>query len=175
MVSFLTSVMTDFEGTCLFYHFDIFQSKSSSKVEWTGMLNFCLNAAGWRRWMKFCKPAPTWCRWMKLPTACKQKLSSHIFSILLDDFDMWMAGPMMAYRCDVTSVQAAHVACQPTIFCLLLFSAIPCFIYFATSFSPSWQINICSLTQWTITRQLVICLPRLLGRHCHLLGKMLVW
>ena len=36
-----------------------------------------------------------------------------------------MAGPMMAYRCDVTSVLSAQMACQPTNFCLLLLSAIP--------------------------------------------------
>ena len=29
-----------------------------------------------------------------------------------------MAGPMTAYRCDVTSVLAAHAACQPTKFVL---------------------------------------------------------
>ena len=42
---------------------------------------------------------------------------------------MWphicMAGPMAAYRCDVTSVLAAQMPCQPTNFCLLLLSAVP--------------------------------------------------
>ena len=47
---------------------------------------------------------------------------------------MWvhicMAGWMMAYGCDVTSVLAAQMACQPTNFCLLLLSAVPYFTYF---------------------------------------------
>ena len=38
-----------------------------------------------------------------------------------------MAGPMMAYRCDVTSELAAQLAWQPTIICLLLLSPIPYF------------------------------------------------
>ena len=46
---------------------------------------------------------------------------------------MWlhicMAGPMMAYRCDVTSVLAAQMPCWPTNFCLLLLSAVPYFTY----------------------------------------------
>ena len=49
---------------------------------------------------------------------------------------MWphicMAGTMMAYRCDVTSVLAAQMLCRPTNFCLLLLSAIPYFTYFVT-------------------------------------------
>ena len=48
---------------------------------------------------------------------------------------MWLqicnAGPMMAYRCDVTSVLAAQMASQPTNFCLLLPSVVPYFTYFA--------------------------------------------
>ena len=47
---------------------------------------------------------------------------------------MWlhicMAGPMMTYRCDITSILAAQVAHRPTNFCLLLLSTIPYFIYF---------------------------------------------
>ena len=38
-----------------------------------------------------------------------------------------MAGPMTAYRCDVTSVLAAQMPCRPTNFCLLLLSAVPYF------------------------------------------------
>ena len=37
---------------------------------------------------------------------------------------------MTAYRCDVTSVLAAQMPCQPTNFCLLLLSAVPYFTYF---------------------------------------------
>ena len=36
-----------------------------------------------------------------------------------------MSGPMTAYRCDITSVLAAQMACRPTNFCLVLLSAIP--------------------------------------------------
>ena len=39
-----------------------------------------------------------------------------------------MAGPMMAYRCEVTCVLAAQMACQPTNFCLLLLSTLPTLI-----------------------------------------------
>ena len=42
-----------------------------------------------------------------------------------------MTGPMTAYRCDITSVVAAQMACQPANFCLLLLSA-PYFTYFDT-------------------------------------------
>ena len=38
-----------------------------------------------------------------------------------------MAGPMTAYRCDVTSVLAAQMPCRPTNFSLLLLSAVPYF------------------------------------------------
>ena len=52
---------------------------------------------------------------------------------------MWlyisMAGPMMAYRCDVTSVLAAQMPSGPTNFCLLLLSAVPYFTYFGKSFA----------------------------------------
>ena len=41
-----------------------------------------------------------------------------------------MAGPMTAYRCDVTFVLAAQMACQPTNFCLLLLTAVTNFTYF---------------------------------------------
>ena len=37
---------------------------------------------------------------------------------------------MTAYICDITSEQAAQVACQPTNLCLLLLSGVPYFIYF---------------------------------------------
>ena len=47
---------------------------------------------------------------------------------------MWLhicvAGPMMAYTCDFTSVWDVQVVCWPTDFCLLLLNAIPYFIYF---------------------------------------------
>ena len=47
---------------------------------------------------------------------------------------MWlhigMAGPMMAYRFDVTTVLADQMPCRPTNFCLLLLSAVPYFTYF---------------------------------------------
>ena len=50
---------------------------------------------------------------------------------------MWlhicMAGLMTAYRCDVKSVLAAQMACQPTNFCLLLLNDVPYFTYFAVN------------------------------------------
>ena len=64
---------------------------------------------------------------------------------------MWlhicMAGLMTAYRCDVTSVLAAQMACQPTNFCLLLLNAIPYFTYFAVNwiifavFPLKWKLK----------------------------------
>ena len=61
---------------------------------------------------------------------------------------MWlhicMTGSMMASRCDVTSVQAAQVACRPTNFCLFLLSPVPYFIYFGQA--GSWR----SLCIWDI-------------------------
>ena len=61
---------------------------------------------------------------------------------------MWqnirMAGPMMAYRCDVTSVLAAQMACQPTNFCLVLLSAIPYFAKELSCWIPSLvNIRLC--------------------------------
>ena len=46
-----------------------------------------------------------------------------------------MAGPMTAYRSDVTFVLAAQMVCQPTNFCLLLLSVIPYFTYFGLEWS----------------------------------------
>ena len=66
---------------------------------------------------------------------------------------MWlhicMAGLMTAYRCDVKSVLAAQMACQPTNFCLLLLNAIPYFTYFAVN----WIIFAVFPLKWKLKNQ----------------------
>ena len=57
-----------------------------------------------------------------------------------------MAGPMTAYRCDVTSALAVQMVCRPTNFCLLLLSAVPYLsFYFMYLYTQPCMLNITML------------------------------